>query len=363
MVKTNEYLDFWNNKKVFITGHTGFKGSWLSIVLKSLGSKVYGFALKPNTNPSLFYEAKIDEFTDSTFGDINDLNHLSETLQRVEPDIVFHLAAQPLVRESYDNPINTYKTNIIGTANILEAIRQIKSVKAFLNVTTDKCYENKEWSWGYRENDPLGGHDPYSSSKACSELVTSSYMKSFFNKSFSPGIATARAGNVIGGGDWSKDRLIPDVIRSYENNNIVRIRNPKSTRPWQHVLEPINGYMLLIQKLWDEKSEFSGSYNFGPFNEGERDVEFVVEKLSSNLDQENNWLIDQNSENPHEANYLKLDISKSISKLGWRPRYKIEESILKTANWYKNWKNNMNAYDLCMQEIDEFFKGDINEKI
>lgn len=360
--KNSMNLGFWKNKKVFITGHTGFKGSWLSIVLKSLGSDIYGFSLKPDTNPSLFHEAKINKFTKSFFGDINDLTFLSKSLNEVEPEIVFHLAAQPLVRDSYLDPINTYKTNVIGTVNILEGIRQTKSVKAFVNITTDKCYENKEWVWGYRENDPLGGYDPYSSSKACSELVTSSYTQSFFDDNSSPGIATARAGNVIGGGDWSKDRLVPDVIKSFGKNEIVKIRNPKSTRPWQHVLEPIYGYILLAQNLWHEKKEYSGSYNFGPFSEGERDVEYVVQQLCKHFDQRS-WHIDESNENPHEANFLKLDISKSISKLNWKPKYKIEESILKTANWYKNWNNKNNALDLCMQEVNDFFKGDINEQI
>ncbi len=353
-------FDFWNKKKVFITGHTGFKGSWLSILLNSLGSEVFGYALKPNTEPNLYYEAKVNKIAESVYGDINDLDTLSSSLTEIKPDIVLHLAAQPLVRESYNDPVTTYKTNAIGTVNILESVRSSSSVRAFLNITTDKCYENKEWVWGYRENDPLGGHDPYSASKACSELITSSYAKSFFNNDSAPGIATARAGNVIGGGDWSNDRLIPDIFKSFEKNKPLIIRNPKSTRPWQHVLEPIYGYMLLIENLWNNKNNFSGSYNFGPFSEGEKDVLFIVKNLYEQLGMKDSWIIDENTKNPHEANYLKLDISKAMALLNWVPKLSIEESLTRTVEWYINWKSNKDAHDLCLQEIDKFLKGDIN---
>ncbi|MDA0902621.1 MAG: CDP-glucose 4,6-dehydratase, partial [Proteobacteria bacterium] len=273
--------EFYKDKKVFVTGHTGFKGSWFSLLLKSLGSDVTGYALDPETTrDSLFRLAKIDGKIKSHIADIRNFNSLKEILEETKPDIIFHLAAQPLVRESYKYPIYNYETNVMGTVNLLEAAKDLKSLKALVNVTTDKCYENKEWQWPYRENDPLGGYDPYSASKACSEIVTNSYRKSFFEVK-NIGLASARAGNVIGGGDFSKDRIIPDIVESIKNNQNVTLRNPNAVRPWQHVLDVLYGYLLLGQKLYENPKEFSESFNFSPIENKEVNVEEVVNSFIS----------------------------------------------------------------------------------
>jgi CDP-glucose 4,6-dehydratase len=274
---------FWKNKRVFLTGHTGFKGSWLSIWLDSLGANVHGYSLKPPTDPSLFNLCSIDRFTNSTIGDIRNRDLLKATLQKAQPEIVFHLAAQPLVRESFKNPVETYETNVMGTVNLLDAVRACPSVKAVVIVTTDKCYENREWHWGYRENDPMGGYDPYSSSKGCAELVTAAYRQSFFNpKDFDNhhiAVASARAGNVIGGGDWALDRLVPDCLKAILDGRKIIVRNPHAIRPWQHVLEPLRGYLLLAQKLFENGPQFAEAWNFGPDDRDCRPVIDVVSKL------------------------------------------------------------------------------------
>lgn len=330
---------FWNGKKVFLTGHTGFKGAWLSIWLNELGADILGYALEPNTTPSLYRLANVETKIKSVIGDIRNFEFLKETMVSFAPDIVIHLAAQPLVRESYENPTDTYSINVMGTVNVLESVRHCKSVKAVVNVTTDKVYENKELTRGYHENDVLGGFDPYSNSKACSELVTSSYIRSFFNTDkyaeHGVAIATARAGNVIGGGDWAKDRLIPDTIRSIENNEPIIIRNPNAIRPWQHVLEPLSGYLMLAEKLYSSGCNYNGAWNFGPNIQDARSVQWVVNEIKEYFRNYKNEIIYEKS-NLHETNQLKLDCSYAIDKLGWKPVWDIEETIMHTTEWYNN---------------------------
>ena len=311
MVKVN----FWQGKKVLITGHTGFKGSWLSLMLHDLGANVTGYALAPNTEPSMFVEANIGSKIKNIIGDINDLDGVRKVFEDSQPEIVLHLAAQPLVRDSYDDPVLTYKTNVIGLVNVLEVLRITPSAKVFLNVTTDKCYENIEnFEKGYVETDPMGGYDPYSASKGCAELVTSSYRRSFFNpedygKFHNTSVATARAGNVIGGGDWSKDRLLPDIFRSISTHHKLVIRNPDAIRPWQHVLEPLSGYMMLAEKMWFEPTNFAEAFNFGPEIKDAISVGDIVKKLNYN-----NVIVEKNKQ-PHEAHFLKLNINKAREKI------------------------------------------------
>lgn len=344
---------FWKNKKVFLTGHTGFKGSWLSIWLKLMEAEVCGFALLPITKPSLFNETKIGSMIKKNIiGDIRDYFFLSNSIINFSPDIVIHMAAQPLVRKSYNEVRTTYETNVMGTVNILEAALNCKSVKAFINITTDKCYENKEWIWGYREQDQLGGKDPYSNSKACSELITQSFKESFFNKK-KIGLASARSGNVIGGGDWSEDRLIPDIFKAFKDEKVLKLRNPNSTRPWQHVLEPLSGYLMLIEKLYDNYHIFSGAWNFGPNDQKEKTVEEIVKFISANWEN-SKWEIDNSLYNPYEANLLKLDISKAINLLNWRPKWTLDETLHRTINWQKSWMNNLNMHEVCINEINDY---------
>jgi CDP-glucose 4,6-dehydratase len=308
--------DFWQGKRVFLTGHTGFKGSWLSLWLASLGATVKGYALTPPTSPSLFNEAKIDSIIESCVGDIRDQDALYKSMVSFNPDILIHMAAQPLVRYSYDAPIETYEVNVIGTAKVLEVARSCINLKAIVNITTDKCYENDGRSQGYKENDPMGGYDPYSSSKGCAELVASAYRRSFLQDQ-GIGVASVRAGNVIGGGDWADDRLIPDILRSFEKSEPVVIRNPKATRPWQHVLEPLSGYLILAQKLYEDQKEYAEGWNFGPNEQDVKPVDWILDKMIAKWPNPS-WELDQNS-NPHEAVFLKLDITKAESKLGWQP--------------------------------------------
>jgi len=295
----------WKNKKVLITGHTGFKGGWLSLILNQKGAKVIGLALKPGTKPSFYQSVGLDKKVTSILGDIRDLKTVKQVVKKYKPEIVFHLAAQPLVRKSYQNPIETYETNVIGTANVLEAVRSEKSVKVVVCITTDKCYENNEWVWPYREKDRLGGYDPYSSSKACAELIISSYRNSFFktSKGYSVQVSSTRAGNVIGGGDWSEDRLIPDVIRSVFENKNLEIRNPDSVRPWQHVLDPLFGYITLAEKLWTKGPEFAEAFNFGPENDEVVPVKDVLAELNKSLDKKFT-IKKSNGKHPHEAGLL-----------------------------------------------------------
>jgi CDP-glucose 4,6-dehydratase len=346
--------DFWKNKKIFLTGNTGFKGSWTSMFLNYLGAKVYGFSLAPNTKPSLFNILNLNEVVQYQEGNINDYDLLNKNMVEVNPDIVIHMAAQPLVRASYIDPLETFRTNVIGTSNVLQSARFCESVKVILNVTTDKCYENKEDGKAFMESDTLGGHDPYSSSKACSELVTDSFRKSYFNN-IGVGVATARAGNVIGGGDWSEDRLIPDVIRQvYENENLS-IRNPKATRPWQHVFEPILGYLILIEKLYESNLEYSTSFNFGPEESNVLTVKQILDlaKEKNNLI---NYDIDVN-EHAHEAELLMLDINKAKKHLSWRPKMSIDDTILATLSWYENYYQSNEIYEYSEQAVKKFIKG------
>lgn len=323
--------NFWNGKKVFLTGHTGFKGGWLSLWLQSMGVQLTGYALNPSTNPSLFDEADVAMGMTSITGDICDLAYLTKSVQNAKPEIIFHLAAQPLVRYSYENPIETYSTNVMGLVNLLEAVRKTPGVKSVVIVTTDKCYENREWVWPYRENEAMGGHDPYSSSKACAELVTATYRSSYFNpfeyKQHGVGIATARAGNVIGGGDWSKDRLIPDILNAINTGAPVQLRNPNAIRPWQHVLEPLCGYITLAEKLYSDGQNFSEPWNFGPEIMDCISVQDIAKRLIS-ISGSNSYIeVCDNVSQPHEAGLLKLDISKARSNLLWHPKISIKESL------------------------------------
>lgn len=352
----------YKDKTVLVTGHTGFKGSWLVYWLSLMGAKVIGYSLKAPTNPNHIELLNFNIV--SIIGDIRDLNNLNQVFGKYKPDIVFHLAAQPLVRLSYENPIETYETNVLGTLNVFEACRK-NNVKAIVNITSDKCYENKEWVWGYRENDPMGGYDPYSSSKGCAELLTNAYRNSYFNpkyygKTHNTLLASCRAGNVIGGGDWAKDRLIPDIMISASNGKKVKIRNPYSTRPWQHVLEPLSGYLLLGQKLLEEKIDFGCAWNFGPADEGSITVEEVVENLKIYWDKiEYEVNIDPNQ--PHEANLLKLDCSKAHIVLKWIDVWDSETTFEKTVKWYKAYyeKNEI----LTRDDLESYIEDARDKKI
>ena len=351
-------MTFWSGKKVFITGHTGFKGSWLCLWLHKLGAEVHGYALEPPTQPSLFELAHVaDLLTSHQVADIRDGVVLSAAIQRVQPEIVIHMAAQPLVRESYQIPAETYATNVMGTVNLLESIRQCPSVKSVVNVTTDKCYENKEWVWAYRENEPMGGFDPYSSSKACSELVTAAYRQSFFNpqqyEEHGVALASARAGNVIGGGDWAKDRLIPDCIDALLANKTIRIRNPYSIRPWQHVLEPLSGYISLAQKLYESGPDYAEGWNFGPSDEDAKSVEWIVKRLCDQWGGGACYEIDS-GDHPHEAHYLKLDCSKAHMRLNWQPRWGLSKTLSVILEWVAGYKADENIYEICLKQIDEY---------
>ena len=341
---------FWNKKKVFITGHTGFKGSWLSLWLKSMGAVVKGYSLAPNTNPNLFNEAKVFEEVESEFDDIRNFENLSKSINDFDPEILIHMAAQPLVRLSYKNPIDTYSTNVMGTVNVLEACKKCKNLKSVVCVTTDKCYENKEWPWGYREYEPMGGHDPYSSSKGCSELVISSYRRSYFFTKETLSLASARAGNVIGGGDWSMDRLIPDILNSFQNSKKVVIRNPSSTRPWQHVLEPLSGYLVLAESLYNNGDEFSGAWNFGPKDDDCKSVKWIIDKMIENWGDGASWEKDK-SVNPHESVFLKLDCSKAANYLNWHPKWNLNYTLKELVEWHQKWINGRDMKKECFKTI------------
>jgi CDP-glucose 4,6-dehydratase len=347
--------NFWATKKVIITGHTGFKGSWLTIWLKSLGADICGLSLEPATKPSLFDQAKVSNGIRHEIQDIRDFDGVARLFNSFKPEIVIHMAAQPLVRLSYEKPIETYATNVMGTVNVLEASRQASSVKAIVNVTTDKCYENREWVWGYREDEPMGGRDPYSSSKGCAELVSSAYGRSFFEKD-GIGLATGRAGNVIGGGDWARDRLIPDLLNNLEKGVSLQVRNPNATRPWQHVLEPLSGYLILAQQLYDGKLNFSGGWNFGPNADGEQTVAWIAKTLAVKWGADPQ-VVSQSGEHPHEANFLKLDISKAKQQLGWQPRWSLDVALNKIVTWHKAWISKHDLQELCIQQIYEYNSG------
>ena len=348
---------FWQDRRVLVTGHTGFKGGWLSLWLQSLGAKVSGFALPPPTKPSLFDAGRVAEGMDSRFTDLRDPQQVLAAARAAEPEIVLHLAAQPLVRQSYTDPVETYATNVMGTVHLLEAVRSVPGVRAVVIVTSDKCYENREWVWGYRENEPMGGFDPYSSSKGCVELVTSAYRNSFFPASryseHGVAVATARAGNVIGGGDWAVDRLIPDCLRAIEAGTPVRLRFPDAVRPWQHVLDPLAGYLSLAERLYVEGVAFAEAWNFGPSDEDARPVRWVVEHLVHGWGGGASWEMDP-APQPHEAAYLRLDCSKARSRLGWNARWPLSNALEKICTWHKAYGGGANMRDFTLAQIDAF---------
>ncbi len=348
------FWDVYKGKKVLLTGHTGFKGSWMAIWLKELGAEVYGYALPPYTQDDNFVSTRLSEHIHHMEGDVRDAEKLKSYFQQVQPDMAFHLAAQPLVLLSYDDPAGTFETNLMGTVNFFEAVRSTPSVKIAVNVTSDKCYDNKEWVWGYRENDPMGGKDPYSASKGCSELITASYIHSFFSKEHACVVASARAGNVIGGGDWAKDRIIPDYFRAYKKGEKLHIRNPYATRPWEHVLEPISGYLTLGAKLFLDGRKYSGGWNFGPEDTANFSVKELIDRILL-LDSKGGYTIPAAANQPHEATLLKLDISKAVNLLKWRPTLTFDETVSFTLEGYKDEINNIeNMYAARMKQIADY---------
>ena len=348
-------LSFYNGKRVFVTGHSGFKGTYLCRILLLAGAKVTGYALEPPTKPSIFEQTKTASRMHSIIGDIRDKQKLIAALAEAQPEIVFHLAAQPLVRFSYKEPCLTYETNVMGTVHILEAVRQCPSVKSFVNITTDKVYENKEWLWGYREDEPLCGFDPYSNSKSCSELVTYSYKHSFFVDDTAPAISTARSGNVIGGGDYALDRIIPDCIRAVEKGKTIIVRNPYSTRPYQHVLECLSGYLLLAQLQYKDKT-FASSYNFGPNDESCVTTGELTDLFCKAWGNEAIWKNISEENAPHEANFLKLDCSKAKKVLGWKPHWTIRQAVEKIVEWEKAVQKGTTAAEITDKQIREYFE-------
>jgi CDP-glucose 4,6-dehydratase len=352
--------DFWRGKRVFLTGHTGFKGSWLSLWLQSMSAEVFGFSRNTPSVPALFDEANVGANMQSFLGDIRDYESVLGSMRACKPDIIIHMAAQPLVRYSYQSPIETYSTNVMGTVHVLEAARQVGTARAIVNVTTDKCYENKEWVWGYREDEPMGGFDPYSSSKGCSELVTSAYRHSFFHQT-GAALASARAGNVIGGGDWAADRLVPDILRAFEESRPVHIRNPYATRPWQHVLEPLSGYLMLAERLHDDGLAFAEGWNFGPSDEDARPVQWIVDRMVRGWGGTASWQVDSGT-HPHEANYLKLDISKAKARLDWQPRWSLAIALARIIDWHRHWLAQGDVQAECVRQIDQYQRITVIEK-
>jgi CDP-glucose 4,6-dehydratase len=343
--------NFWEGKRIFLTGHTGFKGAWMTLWLERLGAVVSGFSLPPPTGPSLFAEANLSNAHREPFGDIRNYDDLSEALSKSRADIIIHMAAQPLVRDSYQDPLKTFTTNVQGTVNLLEAWRQSMSAKVCLIVTSDKCYENDGRSLGYTEGSPMGGYDPYSCSKGCAELVVSAYGRSFFDQA---GLATVRAGNVIGGGDWSVDRLIPDIFRAWSSDEILTLRNPGAIRPWQHVLDCLNGYMLLTENLWNSPKAYYGGWNFGPSNYEAKDVLWVTSQLASGWGEDARWKTSTDGNAPHEAQTLTLDSTKAADMLGWRPALSLNEALEKTSAWYRKWRAGQSARELCIKQIEDY---------
>jgi CDP-glucose 4,6-dehydratase len=356
---------FWQRKKVLVTGHTGFKGSWLSLWLQSMGADVAGLSLAPHTSPSLFEISKVEQGMRSYIGDIRDAAFVRGVVEKEKPEIVFHLAAQALVRFSYGNPVDTYATNVMGTVHVLDAIRTVGGVRVVVNITSDKCYENQEWVWGYRENEPMGGYDPYSNSKGCAELVASAYRSSFFNPAdfarHGVALASVRAGNVIGGGDWAEDRLIPDCLRAIEAKQPVAIRNPHAIRPWQHVLEPLSGYLLLAEKMWGDGITFSEGWNFGPNDDDAKPVRWIIDQMTSQWGRGAAWVQDA-GEHAHEAHYLKLDCSKAKMQLGWIPRWNIITTLQEIVAWHRAYLSGENMREVTLQQIVKY-QGKPDQKL
>ncbi len=350
---------FWKGKKVFVTGHTGFKGSWLSIWLKNMGAELVGYALPPPSKPSMFDMAKIADGMTSIEGDVRDLEALKKAFKQYQPEIVIHMAAQALVHDSYRDPVTTYTTNIIGTMNVLEAVRHTESVRVVVSITSDKCYENVEWVWGYRENDRMGGHDPYSSSKGCAELLISAYRDSFFNpkdyQKHGVALASTRAGNVIGGGDWSGDRLVPDIMRAIMENEPVLIRRPHAIRPWQFVLEPLRGYLSLAERLWEEGPEYAEGWNFGPDIEEIQPVSWIVKYLTAHWGEDASWVLDK-AEHPHEDHFLKLDTTKAKSLLQWTPALNLPTVLDWIVEWYKGYHSGECMRTVTEAQIEQYVK-------
>lgn len=348
---------FWQGRRVLLTGHTGFKGSWLALWLQSMGAHAVGYALAPPTSPSLFEVAEVDKGMTSIIGDIRDLAKLQAVFAKHTPEIVIHMAAQPLVRYSYQNPVETYSTNVMGTVHLLEAVRNTPGVKAVVNITTDKCYENREWAWGYRENEPMGGYDPYSNSKGCAELVSAAYRSSFFNASsfaqHGVASATVRAGNVIGGGDWAQDRLIPDILAAFEQGRKVDIRNPHAIRPWQHVMEPLRGYLSLAEQLFEHGPSFAEGWNFGPNDEDAKPVGWIVEQMAALWGPDAQWQIDT-AKHPHEAHYLKLDISKARGRLDWHPALRLKDALALIIDWSKQRQTGADMRQLTLAQLHAY---------
>jgi len=351
-------LAFWNRRKVLITGHTGFKGSWLSLLLTRLGSNIFGYSLDPPTKPNLFELSKIDKLVNSHIADIRDYETLQKVLRKVKPEIVIHMAAQPLVRESYRVPRETYEINVMGTINLLDAVRKTDGIRVVLNITSDKCYENREWLWGYRENEQIGGYDPYSNSKGCCELVTSCFRNSYFNpqnyKQHGVALASARAGNVIGGGDWAEDRLIPDFIRSLCKREKIIIRNPFAVRPWQHVLDPLTGYLLLCEKLYEKGDIYSEAWNFGPEEKDAKNVAWLINFLCKKWGDGASWEIDSHP-NVHESNYLRLDCSKAKSLLDWNSLWNIETTLNSIVEWTNSYFSGKDIRDECFSQMEKYY--------
>ncbi|HEX4132517.1 MAG TPA: CDP-glucose 4,6-dehydratase [Pirellulales bacterium] len=350
---------FWRNRRVFVTGHTGFKGSWLCLMLERLGARTTGYALPPPSDPSLFRLARVDEAVETVEGDVRDYAAVERAMRAAKPEVVIHMAAQALVRPSYRDPISTYGTNVMGTVHVLEAVRHVGGVRAIVNVTSDKCYRNNEAPLGYREHEPMGGHDPYSSSKGCAELVTDAYRRSYFSGSEGAKdetvLASARAGNVIGGGDWAEDRLIPDVVRSCLKGQSVEIRNPAAIRPWQLVLEPLNGYLMLAERLYEQGNEFAEGWNFGPREEDARPVDHVVSRITQLWGDGASWHVSA-GRHPHEARYLKLDCAKARNRFGWRPHTDLETGLRWTVEWYRRIHSGADARNLSNDHIRRFLE-------
>ncbi|WP_204138999.1 CDP-glucose 4,6-dehydratase [Halomicronema sp. CCY15110] len=349
--------DFWRGKRVFLTGHTGFKGSWMSLWLQTAGAEVMGYSLLPPTSPSLFDVANVSEGMASVEGDVRDLEKLQAAIAQHQPEIIFHMAAQPLVRYSYKHPVETYSTNVMGTVHLLEAARQTNCARVVVNITSDKCYENREWVWGYRENEAMGGHDPYSNSKGCAELVAAAYRNSFFSPEqydeHTTSLASVRAGNVIGGGDWAEDRLIPDIMRAIMAGESVLIRSPNAIRPWQHVLEPLNGYMTLAEQMWEDGGTYAEGWNFGPNDEDARPVSWITEQLTRLWGDGASWQLDTKV-NPHEATYLKLDCSKAKSRLKWQPKLDLGMTLEWIVEWYQAYMAEQDMQKLTAAQIQRY---------